>query len=356
LVVNEREGGGLAIRFRALHERFRGSLFGRPALWVGGAIALALITNEIDRRTRHVDFPQELEASVGSSRALLSAIATGSIAAASVVFSLTLVAVQLSSTAYSSRVLRTFLRDRFQQDVIGLVTGTFVYSLLVLRVAGSGEDEAASLLPRVSVLVATVLAVLALLGLIASINHTAQTLRVANVTRRIVDDTRRAIADRFPTDSAATDQVGQQGAGPGSIDKVFEVPALAGFVCESDTSGWIQQISLVAICDALPEGAIVRLEVAAGAYVGLCAPLLTSWPAPPDSNGAEERATRLRSAFSIGAERTLQQDVRLGLVLLEDIALRALSPGVNDPNTARAVVPQLGELVLAILSRPANPA
>ena len=296
-----------------------------------------------------------------SSRALLSAIATGTIAAASVVFSLTLVAVQLSSTAYSSRVLRTFLRDRVQQNVIGLVTASFAYSLLVLfQIRGPLDEAGEPFVPRLSVFVALVLAIASLLALIASINHTAQNLRVSNVTRKIVDEVQMVIDERFPV--GGREEVALQA--PRQVpDRPRPAPGTSmpepdgvGTMVTADRSGWIQQISVPALRAALEPGSTVRLDVAAGTYVQQDAPLLTVWPPPVDPEAAERQQQLLRGAVAIGDERSLQQDVGFGLLLLEDIALRALSPGVNDANTASAVIPQLGELVLDILSRPLTPA
>ncbi len=296
-----------------------------------------------------------------SSRALLSAVATGTIAAASVVFSLTLVAVQLSSSAYSSRVLRTFLRDRVQQNVIGLVTASFAYSLLVLvQIRGPLDESGEPFVPRFSVFLALVLAIASLLALIASINRTAQSLRVSNVTRKIVREVQAVIDERFPLEPRnevaiqAPQQVPDRLRPP--PDTSIPEPDGVGAIVTAEVSGWIQQISVPALRAALEPGATVRLDVAAGTYVQQAAPLLTVWPPPADPRAAERQQQELRGAVAIGDERSLQQDVAFGLLLLEDIALRALSPGVNDANTAVAVVPQLGELVLHILSRPLTPA
>ncbi|MEZ5225675.1 MAG: DUF2254 family protein [Acidimicrobiales bacterium] len=116
---------------------------------------------------------------------ILSAIAGGTITAASIVFSLTLVAVQLAASRFSPRVLRDFLGDRFQQLVMGTVIGTFSYSLLVLReVRSAPEGVERAFLPQVSVALAVVLAVVSLVAILGSIDHTAKGLRVGNGGRR----------------------------------------------------------------------------------------------------------------------------------------------------------------------------
>lgn len=361
-----RSASRLGVLVRERLEQFRGSLFGVPALGVLVAVIGATASTEVDRRLDAEDLPTLLTTTVDSARALLGAITSGTISAASVVFSLTLVAVQLSTSTYSSRVVRTFLRDRFQQRVIALVMGTFAYSMLVLRaVRGPLEEGGSEFVPRLSIIVATLLALASLLALIASINHTAQNLRVSTITRGLVDEIKAAIdrcLPRDPEDAAASDPAGgaqpygtRAATGPPVATEHGAVEPLAqGAVLTAPDAGWVRQISLEVIRSTVAEGSTVRLEVAPGNYVFADAPLLTVWP-PPTPDELDEQQENLRGAFSVGGERSLQQDLIFGLVLLEDIAVRALSPGVNDPNTAREVIPQIGELLLDILSRPLPP-
>ena len=360
-------GTRFAVWVRNQANRFRGSLFGRPALYVVAAAVGATAITEFDRSLGDVSLPVRLTSTVDSARALLGAVTSGTIAAASVVFSLTLVAIQLSSTSYSSRVVRTFLRDRFQQNVIGLVMGTFAYAMLVLRsVRGPLEEGGTPFVPTFSVLVATLLALASLLALIASINHTAQNLRVSTITNRLVADITKAVADCLPYDEnkgpepatiagASRTTADKDLAHPHEVDPMSpDIPSGPGTVLTAAKSGWVQQISLPAIRSGLPQAATVRIDVAPGAYVFAGAPLLTVWPQPALADIGETQEN-LRRAFALGAERSLQQDLTFGFVLLEDIAVRALSPGVNDPNTAREVIPQLGEILLDVLGRPLPP-
>lgn len=408
------------VAWKTLAERFRTSLFGLPSVWVAGSVFLWAAMRQLDDALDPDQVPALLETTVDSARALLGAVASGTIAAASVVFSLTLVAIQLSSNAYSSRVLRTFLRDRFQQNMMGIVLATFFYSLLVLRdVRGPLENGGDANVPSASVTLATVLALAAILALLASISHTAQSVRVSHVSSSVRNDTRSVILDRLgsPRDAAPIhgrpagrmDADGDEWVpfdvqAPGVTPSPLAVatggrvgfsapPGTNRCVIDADEGGWVQQISVDAILDALG-GAVdgttfVRLEVAVGTYVAAGAPLLTIWGAPSEQpepsrqpeGGAssaardsmmtptepsvatgefsEEASDTLRAAvwgaIRIGKERTMQQDIAFGLMMLEDIALRALSPGINDPNTAGAIIPQLGELLFEILVRDPPP-
>lgn len=124
--------GSKFLRLDALRNRLAQSLFFVPFLLLAASILLAQITVQIDQSMAEDVLPNWFEVTVQSSRSILSTIAGGTITAASIVFSLTLVAVQLAASQFSPRV-RGFLGDRFQQLVMGTVVGTFSYSLMVLR-------------------------------------------------------------------------------------------------------------------------------------------------------------------------------------------------------------------------------
>ena len=374
--VAERSAGRMSVVAGSLRERFRTSLFGLPSLWVVGSVLLWLVMGRIDDWLVGQDVPAWMDTTVESARVLLSAVASGTITAASVVFSLTLVALQLSSSSYSSRVLRTFLRDRFQQNMIGIVLATFFYSLLVLRdVRGPLAEGGSADVPGASVALATVLALVAILALLASISHTAASVRVSRVSASVLAEARGVIRDRLG-EPGPEGRVDLQA--PGIVPSPLAVacgppgPAVVdpgrdgSLVVCSAAGGWVQQIGLDAVVGAVPPGSEVTLEVAVGTYVFEGGPLATvrrrdptgtddaDQPLGSDPSGDTEDA--LRGAFDIGRERTMQQDVALGLTTLEDIALRALSPGIHDPNTARTVIPQLGDLVLEILACDLPPA
>ncbi len=365
------DGGRLLVRVRSYVERARSSMFAVPLFWILGAIVLSQAISWIDVRSSESDsVPDFLNTTVESARAILSAISSGTIGAASVVFSLTLVAIQMSSSVYTSRVLRSFLRDRFQQNMIGILLATFTYSLLVLRkVRGPLDPDGAGAMPyvpRLSVFLAVVFAIGAVFALLASISHTSQTLRSSAVTREIVtelvelvertfperrsDDRQLADNDtREPVAGSATDRTTTDDA-VDALDIDVAPPPDPGAVLTADRRGWVQQIGLEALRDAMDEGSSVRLDVSVGEYVGVGAPLLVVWP-PPAEHEVGHLMSRLRGAFAIGEERSMQQDIAFGFTMIEDIANKALSPGVNDPNTAAAVVAQLGEVVLAVLER-----
>ena len=343
---------------RALAERVRQSLFYLPFLFLLVSMGLAQGSVWVDQRVAEDLLPDFFASTVDSARALLGAIAGGTITAASLVFSLTLIAVQLASSQYSPRTVGTFLGDRFQQVVIGVVTGTFVYCLLVLRVVRDLTDDGADtepFVPRLSVTLGVVLGVASLIAVIASINRTAQTLRIESVVTRVTEQTIHAIRDRFGDDSVM-EPVERSfdpliGDTPLRAPDDREVPA-GSALFGAPERGWVQQLSAEAIVDAVPEGSHVFVTASVGDYLQVGQPVAYVHP-PPDE--PEEVLDKLADALAIGQQRTMQQDVGFGIIQLTDIAVRALSPGVNDPNTANEVIVRLGSVLVELAVRDLAP-
>ena len=152
----------------------------------------------LDRRFAAGDLPSFHSTTVDNARSILSTVAGGTISAAAVVFSLTLIAVQLASSQFSPRVVRGFVGDRFQQIVMGIVVGTFTYCLVVLRVVQKPLESSGSgpFLPQVSIVVAVTLAVASLLAVLASIDHTAKSLRVGALLDQVATQTVSVIESR----------------------------------------------------------------------------------------------------------------------------------------------------------------
>ncbi len=352
------------LRLRRLGEQFRQSLFFLPSGFVAASLVLATGLTELDRSLEPDALPSLFDTTVDNARSILSTVAAGTIGAASVVFSLTLVAVQLASTQYSPRVVRGFLRDRFQQVAMGSVVGTFTYSLVVLRAVRSPLDDTGETLafqPRLSVLFAVILGVTSLVAVLGSIDHTAKALRVGSIINRITDETIAVIHEQFPR----LDQVSPS-IGPLGVDRPASTPAPGpasssggepanldppddALVVRCSTAGWVTQVSTDGLIDAMPSGSTLSLHSSVGTYLLANTPLASLWPV--DDDRREHVSERIRSSIELRPMRTMQQDPGFGLLQLVDIALRALSPGVNDPNTANDVVVRVGSVLVELLSR-----
>lgn len=336
----------ILVKVRAAVEAFRGSLFFVPLLFVLAAVAIAQITLAVDSGLDGEDLPDFLRTTVESARNLLGTIATATITVAGVAFSISLLVVQLASNQYSPRVLQTFYRDRFTKRVIGMVVGVFTYSLFILRaVRGPIDNNGEDVIPYISVVVALVLGVVAILVIVAFINHSAHTMSADEIIRRITVDTRSEIQKVAPDPD--------EGAG-GPLPETPAPPEDA-FIVTATRDGWIQQLEPDDLLHAVPENGTVLLHVRPGSFIAEGLPLCTIWPSPPDEDHRSEARKEIWEAIRQGAARTLQQDVEFGIRQLVDVALRALSPSENDPTTAEQVIEHLAAVMKDLLSRDLPP-
>lgn len=327
---------------RRLHrfaERARGSLFYLPAGFVVLSLVLAGVVRVIEKGFQDGGYVL-LSPSADSARIILTTIAGATITVAGIVFSVTLVSLQLAASQFSPRVLQGFLRDRFSQAVIGLVVGTFTYSLVVLTGIGPSDEDTAT---QLSVTIAVILAVAAVLAIIAFIDRSARSMQVGQVIQRIAEDTRARIAHLLP-----------YVAGQAPQNPLGEIPLPEGesYTVRSTRDGWIQSIDEKAFAAAASEGSVLRIDVRVGTFVVDRTPLCTIWPVPDD---CDEVAAQTRRAFIVGRERTMWEDVTFGVLQLVDIALRALSTGVNDPTTADDAMGGIGGVLADLLHRDLPP-
>jgi uncharacterized membrane protein len=290
------------------------------------------------------DLPRIFRTSVDGGREVLATVAMGLLTAYTLLLTLVLVAIQLASNQFSPRTVRNWLGDATLQRALGLVMGTVIFCLVALYQTRSlGEDDAFE--PHLSVLTAIILAVLTLVMVLRSADHLADSMRVGAVAKNVTRET-VALLDRL-RDSQPVDRPGVNPA-PRPIERPT-LPPDGAHVVESDRAGWVQAVDLESLLDACPADAEVHVPVAVGSFVLTATPLVWLQPGPTDPDGFDER---VRDAVTLGDIRTMHQDVGFGITRLVDIALKALSPAMNDANTAKDVIAHLGEVVLAILAQP----
>lgn len=328
---------------RQLWYDVRSSFWFVPALMLAAAIVLALVLIDIDTRLSGDFFarwPRLFGAGAEGARALLGTIAGGVISVAGVVFSITLVALSLASSQYTSRVLRHFMRDPANEFVLGSFVGIFAYCLVVLRTI-RGADEG-GFVPALAVLVGLLLGLAGIAVLVFFIHHISASIQASQILATVADETVRVIDRLFPTE-----------AGPATDDTDAPVPMAAGHVwhpVRAERTGYIEQVDVQALLVlAVGHGGVVRLEHGIGGFVveGTAIASLLAARAPTDADVA-----RLRACFSVGRARTLDQDVAFGIRQLADVALKALSPGINDSTTAEMCLDRLGEILLRLADRP----
>lgn len=325
----------------------RGSFWFLPCLLVALAIALAFTLVHFEDSAmeqwmkRH---PGLFGASAAGARAMLSTIAGSMISVVGIVFSMTLVALALASSQYSSRVLRTFMRSRVTQASIGIFAGIFVYCLIVLR-GVHGRDESV-VVPVLAVSAAMLLALVGVIALIFFIHHIALSIQASTILANIAEETIDAMQAMFPA----------PGECPRSAASLTEQEAGTWLdsLCWADIAapktGYLQGIDYELLMRlACEQGLVLRVQRAVGQFVLAGTPLFAV-----AGKGAAGLGASLHSAVTVSPYRTVQQDPGFGVRQLVDVALKALSPGVNDTTTAVMCLDYLGA-VMAALGRLAIP-
>jgi uncharacterized membrane protein len=321
-------------------ERIRSSLFFVPMAAVVGAAVLGVSMLAVDGHvdTDAADLPLGFGSTVESARAVLSTIAGATISFAGIAFSVSLLIIQLASSQYSPRVVQTLFRDPFNKRVMALVVGTFTYCVVVLRSVRSAiEPGGDDVIPNVSVAIAVVLGIATILAVVAFIDHNAHAMDVSDILRRISTSTIeqvRATWDRVQPDDPDAPRPRMSMSDPPTVVR-------------AERSGWVQDIDVTALLRCLPDGASARIGTRAGRFALAGSPLITIWTAGSDD--ALVRAAR--STVLIGHTRTMHQDPSYGLRQTVDIAVRALSPGVNDPTTAQDAIFHTAAMLSELLRR-----
>jgi uncharacterized membrane protein len=318
-------------------DALRTTLWLVPALQVVGAGLLFVATYAIDRAAYRGDLTLPSWVNNGSAdaaRQILIGMAAAVITVVGLVFSITIVALTLASTQFGPRMLRNFIRDRGTQITLGTFVSTFVYAVLALGSVSHGHRG--DFVPHLSITIALAL-VLADLGvLIYFIHHVATSIQLPQVIAGIARDLSNAVDAEVGGDRAAS---GATAAGPTPAEVLARIEE-AGAVVAAPSSGYLQFVEYSALVDlATRAGSVVRLLYRPGHFVVEGLPLAHVWP--PETAADVRRA--LERAHVTGAHRTLSQDLSFAIDQLVEIAIRALSPAVNDTFTAITCIDWLGD-------------
>jgi len=324
----------LVIRVR---ERLRTSLALWPGVCAALAFTLAKLVVLLDRDVSGLDGAWFLYGGgPESARELLSTVASSILTFTALVFSITIVALQLASSQFSPRVLNTFLEDRQTKAAMALFVGTFVFALAVLQEV-RGTNGGGGFVPGISVYVAFVL-VLASVGVfIHFIHHMAHSVRAVSIVKRVGDATRASIDRMYPEGLL-------EGAGAPPLAPAGPPAALVRHQGRCGVLASVDEAELMKRAEQL--GGVIALVPRPGEFVPNGAPLFRVWSAQADVDAAG-----LRDAALIQHERTVHQDPAAGFRQLVDVAERALSPGVNDPSTAVLVLDELHDLLRSLARR-----
>jgi uncharacterized membrane protein len=330
--------GPVDVKLRQAWQGLRATFWFIPAVLVAAGLCLAFVLVAADGYVAQDVFdrwPRLFGAGAAGARGLLETVASSMITVAGVVFSITIVVLSLASNQYSSRVLRSFMGDRVNQLVLGVFVGVFVYCLAVLRTIRGGDEGA--FVPSLAVFFALLLALLGVAMLIYFVHHISVSIQAAHILANVAAETLESIERHFP-EGAGNEGHGTAGGGPTCWHAV--AAASTGYIQSLDLGGLVQL--------AADRQAVVRLERAVGQFVIEGTPLVSLSIDPP----GEADADRFRGMFAIERQRVVQDDPAFGIRLIVDVALKALSPGVNDTTTAVTAIDYLTAILLRIGPRP----
>lgn len=323
------------------HE-IRDSLWLLPAILTAVAVGLAFATVWVDQTLlldRRTDVGWLFGGGAEGARGVLSAIAGTMITVTALVFSITVVALQLAASQLTPRVLRSFMGNRPNQIVLGFFIATFTFALLVLRAVRSPLEGDGGFVPALSVSIAIVFALVSVGLLIFYVHHAANSMRTSVVIDGAAAAALDLVARLYP------DEIGH-GVRPRPPARLTVTPAAT---VTAEQGGYVQTINETAIFALAEQHSLtVRVEPKIGDFVLPGSVLASIWP---EAGRDDEVAEAVRLAVILGPERTRQHDLELNVQLLVDIAVRALSPGINDPTTATICIDRLSEVIVMLANR-----
>lgn len=313
---------------------------------VVGAILIAWITTSIDHANTQASYPALSWVYAGSpdgARSVLSTIAGSMISVAGVTFSITMVTLSLASSQLGPRLLNNFMRDRGNQVVLGTFIAIFTYCLIVLRSIRSSSDV--SFVPHLSLTVAMGMAIISLGILIYFFHHVSMMIQAQNLIASIGRELEASIERLFSVQSENSPYEHE-------LRNKDDIPS--DFADNSThviapSSGYLQAIDYDALLQVTDEhDLLLRLLYRPGEFVAKGSAIASTYPAKELS---EEITKDIHSTFAMGVVRLRLQDIEFSIDQLVEIALRALSPGINDPFTAIACLDQLSTILSDLAQR-----
>lgn len=271
---------------------------------------------------------------VDGARSLLGTIAGAMISVTGLVFSITIVVLQLASSQFSPRILASFLESRIVQLTLGFFTGSFLYALTVLRAVRGGEDGR---VPQLAVTASYVYVIVAVAMFLAFIHHITTSVQVSQV---MADVRHRTLATARRLSSDPSGPTWSPRPGTTRVDLLLD--ERSGYVTALDAAG------LAAVARDLD--AVVELDVTPGQHLAAGEPVGRVW----GCDASDDSRDRVLACLTVSRERQIGGDAGFGIRQLLDIADRALSPGVNDPTTAIQAVNEL-HVILRVLVQQSDP-
>ena len=277
-------------------------------------------------------------------RGVLSAIAGSMITVTGVVFSVTIVSLTLASQQFGPRLLRHFMRDRGNQIVLGTFISTFLYCLLVLRTIRGTEET--TYVPHISATVGVILAVASVGVLIYFIHHVAALMQAPRIVAEVAEELSTTIETSFP-DAAEKDGEGNPVAEVVQIPRCFDVESRP---VRYHKNGYLQVIDKESLMEKAEKyDLLLRLTFRAGDFIVAGSTVAMVWPGDILDERLEEEVA---NTFIVGPVRTPTQDPGFLFDELAEVAVRSLSPSVNDPFTAMNCIDHLSAALVKLGNRP----
>jgi len=331
-------------RVTAFWGRLNSSFWFVPTVMAVAAVALSYLLIEVDalRGVDQTDDPSAIFTfGPEGARAILSVIASSMITVASLIFSITMLSLQLASSQFGPRVIGNFMRDRSNQIVLGTFIATFLYCLFVLRSVRGIEGS--SFVPHLAVAFGVLLAAASVAVLIYFIHHIATSIRVETLLANLAEDGCAAVDRLFPE---------RLGHAPGGETDMQRLPGhfdRSSRQIAADSGGYVQNVGTEVLMRLATEHDLVlRIDAPPGQFVTKGACVISAYPRDLVS---DETCEDLRGAVVIGRNRTSRQDLEFAIRRIVELAQRALSPGINDPTTALYCIDRLGEVIGRLASR-----
>ncbi len=321
----------------------------RPGLWTLAlgtlAVLVAIMDSHLVPDNPSTRYAWLLLGNVDGARTMLGSIATAMLTVTSLTFSIFMLAIVQTANAYSPRILNEYINDTANQHVLGIMIGTFLYSLITLRDVRSIADR--DTIPVLTVNVALLLSLLAIFAFIFFLNHISQSIKVSNIIQLLLSGAQKNLQELFPS------TIGKDWP----LEKSVSLPSTSGMVVVAEGSGYIQRFDGDKLMDmATQDDLLIRLDCTIGDYIFDGTPLATVWPTTASNEDTsnedtsnEDQRTKMRQAVSVGTERSVTDDLLFDLRQLSDMAIRALSPGINDPTTAVSCVDAQTTLLIQLL-------
>lgn len=325
-----------------LLQDIRHALWFIPSIIISAAVLLAMFAVEADTRVGSdalSNWPRLFGASAEGARSMLHVIANAMISAGTLTFSITMLVLSSAAAQYTPQVIRTFMSSKPTQVVLGVFLGIFVYCLVVLRTIRGGPE---AFVPSLAITIAILLSLIGVAVLVYFIHHIASSIQASTIVCTIADSTIRTIDATFTDELSGTpDEPRQDGADAG--ERWFAVNAVR--------TGYLRTIDMKALAAYADKHALtVQLVRNNGDFVVEGSPLVLLNAAPKP-----QAATELNRIYAFGQFRTVDQDVSVGIQQLVDIALKAMSPAVNDTSTALLCLDYLSAVLVRLANRTLAP-